>query len=252
MPGVPEAGRLRPDRHAASRVVPRLGGAGPRRESARVFNVGFSHSSWFSAWKDSGEQAAEPPLFAVRKALNGRIALLPVDPGYIIWNVGNPAFPQVFMELGDGKDNPSNGFRLIENALRWLAEPARSRGSSAGSCPTPTPSSPTASRKRSHRCSRPGEAPARAQFRGLIGARSEFSDGRASVAQYAATARKLGLAFLFFAEPWESLSEEKLKQLRASCRGGFRRELPRHSGYPVQRYQRHPLGLPGSGIPPDR
>jgi hypothetical protein len=187
-------------------------------KSARVFNVGFSHSSWFPAWEDSGEEAAEPPLFAVRKALNGRIALLPIDPGYIIWNVGNPAFPQVFMGLGDERENPSNGFRLIGNTLRWLAEPARSRGRLGGFVPDPDAVKPYRFPEKVAPVQPPPEVPAPAQFRGLIGARSDLSDGGASVAQYAAEARKLGLAFLFFAEPWESLSEGKLAQLRARCK----------------------------------
>ena len=128
MPSVPETGRLWPDRHAASRVVPRLGGVGSRREERTRLQGGLQSRVLVPGLEGQRRTGSRAPLFAVRKALNGRIALLPVDPGYIIWNVGNPAFPQVFMDLGDGKDNPSSGFRLIENSLRWLAEPARSRG----------------------------------------------------------------------------------------------------------------------------
>lgn len=186
--------------------------------SARVFKVDFSHTSWFPAWQDSGEETAEPPLFAVRNALNGRIALLPVDPGYVVWNVGNPAFPQVFMELGDGKSNPSDGFRFVMNTLRWLAEPARSRGELGGFVPDPDVVGPPRFPEKVAPVPPPRKAASQAQFRGLIGARSDLSDGGASVAQYAAEARQLGLAFLFFAEPWESLSEAKLTQLRDSCK----------------------------------
>jgi len=186
--------------------------------SARVFDVRFSHGSWFPAWEDTGEEGAELPLFAVREVTNGRLALLPVDPGYVIWNVGNPGFPQVFMELGDEQGNPSDGFRLILNTLRWLAEPAQARGRVGGFVPGPDTVEPYHFPAKVAVVRPPAKAPASAEFRGLIGAQSSLSGSATSIAEYAAEARELGLAFLFFADPWGSLTPEKLDQLRAECK----------------------------------
>ena len=187
-------------------------------KSARVFDVRSTHTSWFPAWEDAGEEGTGPPLFAIREAGAGRIALLPMDPGYLLWNVGNPAFPQVFMEFGDGKDNPSNGFRLLLNTLRWLAEPARSRGLLGGFVPGPDAVGPYRFPDKAPPIQPPPELPSPTQFRGLIGARSDLGDGRTSVSEYAAEARRLGLSFLVFADPWESLTDDELTLLRSQCK----------------------------------
>ena len=185
--------------------------------SARVFDVRSSHESWFPAWEDTGEDGVEPPLFAVREALNGRVALLPVDPGHVIWNVGNPGFPQVFMEVGDEDENPSDGFRLILNVLQWLAEPAQTRGRLGGFVPGPDTLEPYQFPPKAPPVRLPPKANSLRQFRGLIGAQSSLSGSATSVADYVAEARRLGLSFLFFADPWESLTEEGFEQLRSEC-----------------------------------
>ena len=55
-------------------------------------------------------------------------------------------------------------------------------------------------------------------FRGLIGARSSFSGGTASVAELCAAARDAGLDFLAFTEDAHRLGSEGLSKLQEACR----------------------------------
>ncbi len=187
-------------------------------KTARIYSVHASHTSWFPVWEESGENETQSPLFAVREAGIGRIALLPMDPGYIIWNVGNPAFPQVFMSIGDEKTNHSSGFRLFLNTLKWLAKPAQTLGQVGGYKSNPAIVKPFQFQKKVAPVKLPKESRGAPQFRGLIGVRSNLSDGQTSVSEYATEARKLGLSFLIFADPWESLTEEKFVQLQSQCK----------------------------------
>jgi len=185
-------------------------------KTARVFELVKVHTKGNPAWKDTGTEEAQPPLFAVRQVGKGRMAVLPAGAEFILWNVGNPAFPQVFMQLGDGEKNPSDGFKLIMNALRWLAEPALSAGALGGYEPPATP----------ERCEFPvavglkeplPESPVANLYRGLAGLHSNLSDGEATVAEYAEAARRLGLSFIMFADPWEELTDGEYGELKSQC-----------------------------------
>ena len=146
----------------------------------------------------------------------GRLAVLPVGPEFVLWNLGNPAFPQVFMKLGDGGDHPSDGFRLVLNALRWLAEPAVAGGQLGGYQPPPEGESFTFP-KSVPLGPPPAETPAPTEYRAVFGLHSGLSDGQASVADYAAKAKALGLSLLVFTDPWEELTEDEFTRLRQQC-----------------------------------
>jgi hypothetical protein len=63
-----------------------------------------------------------------------------------------------------------------------------------------------------------GLTPNHRLFRGLIGARTTYSNGKTGVAEYAQAAASAGLDFLVFADDFRLLSPEKLARLADDCR----------------------------------
>jgi len=186
--------------------------------SARVYDHSQSHTSIKHVWEDTGEDEVQPPLAAAREFPTSRMAVLPIRSDFIISNLGNPGFPQVFMELGDGDANPSDGMTFVVNMLRWLAAPAVAKGvlggyrappaAEVGSFPHPSsiPAPPTIP-EAAHR-----------YFSGVAGLRSSYAGGEATIAEYAAAAREAGLSWIAFADPWEELSDEEYAQTQEECR----------------------------------
>ena len=160
-----------------------------------------------------GAVKSSPVLCAVRQAGKGRVVLWPTWSNFTV--TGGSGCPVVDGER-DGKT--SNGARLMENLLCWLAEP--SQGSRAiGTLKPREESAP-------HRINvdadlrkwaTKGRRDLPRQYKGLIGAHSSLSDGRDSPAQIIAAARKAGYQFIAFTEDFARMNEAKWKQLLAAC-----------------------------------
>lgn len=55
-------------------------------------------------------------------------------------------------------------------------------------------------------------------YRGIIGARTVYSSGKSTVAQYVAAAKKAGLDYIIFLEEFDKLSYKNFEELRKECK----------------------------------
>lgn len=169
-----------------------------------------------------------PPIAAVRTADRGRVGLLAVS-NYCVFMLPFRAVPSrwvgesrignidgVFMEKGDGQ-TPSDGFSLLSGMLRWLGESARQRGLGhydaeqfAALPRPPRPPAPDWLRTWSRKT---GALPHKV----MIGARSSFSDGAGTVADYAKAAREAGLTALILTETFERFDPARWPEFLAAC-----------------------------------
>jgi len=129
------------------------------------------------------------------------------------------------------KGKASDFGRLLENTYRWLAEPSLTSGAVGGYATRESALIPVNYRKFVREYNDytywfweydvmqwhnpPKNA---AIFKGLIGARTAFSDGQGSVQDYKAAAQQAGLDFVVFMENFEHLTKAKYDQLVAECK----------------------------------
>ena len=162
-----------------------------------------------------GSQQASPPIAAVRSFGRGRLFVYNVHQKHAFLNYGNRMWPQITESDGDRQsEKPSDGNRLLLNALDWLSEPALAvaeLGSHRLAPIEPVKFEPTVD------WDKYALVKAHEGVRGILGLHSSYSDGKAGVADYARAARLAGLAFVVFSDPLELLSAEKLARLRADC-----------------------------------
>ena len=174
------------------------------------------------------------PLAAVRPVGQGRAAFVALNPFYTFLNPYDPPavsglaeffvgrLDGVFLEKGDGK-TPSQGRVLLVNLLRWLAAPSAAHGFGAYAAEAyaklPKPE--------------PGAVPAWIGQNGymgwsetkggswrqmLIGARTAYSDGKGTVADYAAQARRQGITVLGITETMEKFDPANWGKFKDDCR----------------------------------
>ncbi|HIE50986.1 MAG TPA: hypothetical protein EYP85_04440 [Armatimonadetes bacterium] len=159
-----------------------------------------------------------PPLLAIRMVGAGRLALSGILGNYTFLDGYNPTFEGIVLEKGL-RGKKSDLLVLLTNLLRWLAEPSRRRGELGGAKTRPevlrpknllTPVEPFAWEGAEFREPAP-------LWRGLIGARTAYSVGRGTVAEYVAAAKRAGLHWLVFLEDFKELSREEFAQLKRDC-----------------------------------
>jgi hypothetical protein len=175
------------------------------------------------------EGVTEPDLFAIREYRKGRIALVSMMPQYSMGSGTQFIFNREVLSKGI-KDKKSDFGQLLENTYRWLAEPSLKSGAVGGYSTRESALIPVNYRKlvrefndytywfweydvmQWHIPPKNGQI-----FKGLIGAKSAFSDGKGTVQEYKDAASKAGLDFVIFMEDFESLTKEKYEQLVAEC-----------------------------------
>ncbi len=109
---------------------------------------------------------------------------------------------------------PSDGGRLVLNGLRWLAETSRDN-QQLGTFQTDAVTAvqfPKGLDWDKVQFPEPSEG-----VRGILGARTELSDGTGTVAEYVAAAKSAHLSFIVFNESLEHMTPEKLNQLKSDC-----------------------------------
>ena len=157
---------------------------------------------------------SSPILCAVRQAGKGRVVLWPTWSNFTV--TGGSGGMVVDGEHGG---QSSDGARLIENLLCWLAEPGQD-GKVVGTFQPgkfqvkPKEVDVEADLKA---WAVPGRADYRAHFKGLIGAHSTLSDGKSSPEAMIAAAKKAGYDFIAFTEDFARMDESKWKKLLAIC-----------------------------------
>lgn len=192
-------------------------------------------------------------IAAARSAGKGRVALLGIC-GYHTFfrpytkeeSLGenhHGRIDGIALQAGDGT-TPSDLGRLLQNLSGWLAAPARAAGFGTGALPPPAAPPtfttqpvinwdtlkmpptwrhrpiPVTLNSRTYYDELPdptiqGDLH---YYKALIGARSSYSDGKGSVAQFAAAARKAGYSLLAFTERFEALGgPARWERLRRDC-----------------------------------
>ncbi len=230
---------------------------------------------------------SEPPLMAVRNFGKGRIAYLPMDDN-MIWCNGyrhvhgggvNDDSPNIALG-GTLKGRKSCLESLIDNTLRWLAEPALAAGTPGGYVQDetrlgvfrPAPQPPLDWETLKFQSELPPETALAGKnlaelkkiasyhgmedawqfwkdllqwgakpFTGLIGARSSLSDGKSSVDEMAAAAKKAGLGFIVFLERFDMMTPEKLDTLSKECAKLCSDDFLALPGYAIDDNRNHSL-----------
>ena len=172
-----------------------------------------------------------PALFAIRVYRQGRIALVNQWQQFSIGSGVKWLYDRQVLARGFGGKKSDFG-RLLENTWRWLAEPSLKSKNVGGymtgaqtlvapnlrpGAATGVPDYNTAYWRGLRRQWR-HPTPPNPIYRGLIGAKTSYSSGRGTVAEYAVAAKEAGLHFLIFLEDFDKLSREKWARLIADCR----------------------------------
>lgn len=205
---------------------------------------------------------AAPPLFAIRELGEGRVALTSQWPVYSFGAGTKWLYNREVLSKGvQGKR--SDFGKLLDNTLRWLAEPSL-RGGTIGGYRTPAERLQAPNHSPQPQFAEPvwrGADPAllrpptdRSLYTGLIGAQTGLSGGQGSVAEYAAAARQAGLDFVVFLEDFANLDGAKLSQLKHDCQQNSDAVLQLFPGYRIDTNIGNRLFMFGAGttIPPAR
>src|SRR5262249_26049753 len=184
---------------------------------------------------------AAPPLFAIRQAGNGRLALVSQWPTYSLGAGTKWLYDREVLSKGlNGKT--SDFGRLLQNTFHWLADPSLSAETLGGyRTPAHRLQPPNARDVGKNQFREPLQLSAAqtsgtpaAQpvlLRGLIGAQTRLSGGQGTVADYAAAARQAGLDFVVFLEDFAALDATGLAQLKAECTQQSGAYLTLYPGY---------------------
>jgi hypothetical protein len=185
-------------------------------ESASSYTVKLGSSDLTT--KRPGTYVSKPPLLAVRESGQGRLALWPMIPSTIIIDPYHQFWYGGQIMEGNNQNLPSDGRKLLFNLLTWLGTP--SQGKLGGFVPKPAATGMG------------GEAGFQTvdwdkvsltgktfpnSYRGLIGMRSNLSDGTASPAEMIQAAKDAGYQFAAFTEDLTKLTADKLETLRKVC-----------------------------------
>ncbi|MHB9131223.1 MAG: hypothetical protein ACYDBB_09060 [Armatimonadota bacterium] len=160
------------------------------------------------------------PIMALRDGMPGRLAVCGIPAGFSLYAPHN--FPTAAHLLAAGFASQQSDLRqLVMNTLAWLAEPSMAAGTFGGGKTHPLLLVPQVPRFPDDP---PKAWPAR-QFPaetkpklGLIGARTAYSTGAGTVAEYVDKAKEAGHDFLVFLEDLAALDAQKLQALKTECR----------------------------------
>ncbi len=188
------------------------------KDSTTTYNVKGSHTS-VSGEKHKPTWEKDMPLVALRTVGPGRIVYLGITHEYIQGRYAHSVLEDIVLNKGIGYRR-SDGLKLLENSLRWLAEPSdKSRklgGASTNKNLLLDPEKVV--------YGKPFNWDVQHDFRqtredmpGLIGARTAYSSGKGTVEQWIKAAKKLGLKFIVFLEEYSKLKPEDFDKLKAEC-----------------------------------
>ncbi|MHB9023370.1 MAG: hypothetical protein ACYC7E_04235 [Armatimonadota bacterium] len=176
------------------------------------------------------------PLMAIRDVKPGRLAIFGQPSGFTFSSPYN--FPAAHQVLSEGiEGTPSDMLRLQMNLLSWLAAPSLEAGTLGGAETNPQVFEPNVPRY-------PDDPPVKwaertfpddcTPLRGLVGARTAYSTGSGTVAEYIAGARDAGLDYLVFLEDFKALDAEKLQALKDDCRAHTSETFFAVPGYTIE------------------
>ncbi len=165
---------------------------------------------------EEGFYGSEPPVVAVRTLGKGRIVCYPLAAIFTGQNFKNPVWASVVESKGDAiSGRPSDSMKLQMNAYRWLAEPAR-QNPELGTF-RPEPYKPVEFKTSVDFDAQKFNPSSSGQIKAVVGARTAYSDGKSTVAEYAAAAKAAGVSVVVFADPLEMLTKDELDKLKSDC-----------------------------------
>ncbi len=150
-----------------------------------------------------------PPLFAVRDTPKARMAMFPV---MSTWTV-QAGYHEIWQGLVLDKGNV---YTLLKNTYDWLGQPSM-KSQSLGGFDGKSIASAIREEDRYNPFRMDYQTAPKHLYRGLIGAHSNIIEGRDSVADLCAAARKLGLNFLAFTEPMTKMNKVLWQKLATEC-----------------------------------
>ena len=157
---------------------------------------------------------SSPIICAVRQAGKGRVVLWPTWSNFTVTGGSGGS---LFDATHEGKQ--SDGARLIENLLCWLAEPGQNNDAvgtlDLNQAPVTRKLKDIDADLKSWKS--PGRRGYAAHYKGLIGAHSNISDGTSSPEEMIAAAKEEGYNFIAFTEDFAKMDEAKWKKLVAIC-----------------------------------
>jgi hypothetical protein len=203
---------------------------------------------------NKGTYDASPEIVGVREFDHGagRMMVFPFHPAHTWANFNSWVLNDAMM-LNGYDTFPSDGFKLFINGCRWLAEPAQKAGL-GGYVPPPEkkyadvpPLDWSKAEFPAHSWSGTGSwfnartqedfpmtdlvTPQSRDFKGILGARTEYGDGSGTVAQYTAEAKKLGLSFVVFLEDLSKIDDARYAKLVADCKANSSADFQALPGY---------------------
>jgi hypothetical protein len=200
---------------------------------------------------------AAPPLFAIRPAGAGRLALVSQWPTYSLGAGTRWLYDREVLTTGL-QGRPSDFAHLLENTFRWLAEPGLASGAVGGYRTAPDRLQPPNLRAEVRDQFRDSESSAGQRvggaarppllLKGVIGVQTRLSGGHGTVADYAAAARQAGLDFLVFLEDFANLDDAALAELKAECAAHSDAALTLYPGYRIDNNIGNHMFLFGPGL----
>ena len=166
-----------------------------------------------------GTFSRDVPLVMIRSVGKARVMVFGIAAEFLYGRNAITTLEGIVLDRGMRKV-PSDGYRLLENGLRWLAEPSLAEAKLGGGSadpklledPNKTHFTPP------YVWSNPPAFPvADALFKGVIGPRTTYSSGKATPDEWVKQARAQGLSYLVFLEEFSKLSPEHFEKLKADC-----------------------------------
>ncbi|MBI2843874.1 MAG: hypothetical protein HYX78_10780 [Armatimonadetes bacterium] len=151
----------------------------------------------------------KPPIFAVREASKGRMAVFPVMSTFTVQAGYHRIWEGLTLDKG-------NVYALLRNTYDWLGAP------SLDSCTVGGFDGSGSATSEAEQCVYNAypmdlQTAAKHVYVGLIGARSNITGGRDSVAKMCGAARKAGQNFLVFTEPMPKMNRSLWQRLSDEC-----------------------------------
>ena len=165
--------------------------------------------------EEPGTYSSSPPLVAYKERGKGRIVLTAFDPANTVLGYKHPFYEDIPMTRGNGQIG-NDLLKLLDNSLAFLVQPTKDSTVLGGYLSQPYPKDPPPQPIDWSKVSL-GRSTSKL-FTGVIGARTAYSSGTGTVAQWAAAAKEAGLDYLVFAETFTQLTPGKWASLKEDCR----------------------------------
>lgn len=179
----------------------------------------------------AGTYKESVPLVAIREYGRGRIVLWPMQPTCTLINGYHFYWGNGIVMDSEIEGKRSNGEKLLDNIFSWLSEPSF-EGRTLGGYMYIEPK-------------REGELgfeeiewdklqisqDFHESFMGLIGAHTELSSGKGSVAEFVTQAKRAGYKFIAFTEDFAYMTEEKWNKLVKACKENSTDDFQAYPGF---------------------